>query len=142
VAKVLVVDRNQDRQFHLVQCLQNVPGLTIAPAREELATVHLLKNARPEVIMLGTDDGDSWMLALLAAAAPQTPILAYTDRWDLSVEKRALTSGARELLSTAASRSDYLKAITDVLRVDRTAAGCEPHEDSWVAANDSSSSGP
>ena len=114
---VLIVDRNQERQLNVVHCLKDVPGLTVSPAREELATVHKLAKDRPEVIMLGTDDGDSWMLTLLATAAPRTPILAYTDRWDLSAEKRATASGARELLSTAASRSEYLKAILDALRM-------------------------
>ena len=117
MAKVLIVDRNQERQSSVVHSLKDVPGLTVAPAREELATVHKLANDRPEVIMLGTDDGDSWMLALLATAAPCTPILAYTDRWDASAEKRAMSSGARELLSTAASRLEYLKAILNALRI-------------------------
>ncbi|HEY7465474.1 MAG TPA: hypothetical protein VIB47_02170 [Dehalococcoidia bacterium] len=117
MANVLVVDRNPNRQLDVVRCLKDVPGLTVSPAREELATVHRLSRAMPEVIMLGTDDGDSWMLTLLATAAPRTPILAYTDRWDLTTEKRATACGARELLSTAASRSEYLKAILDALRM-------------------------
>jgi len=136
VANVLIVDRNQERQTSVVCRLRDVPGLTVAPAREELATVHMLKTARPEIIMLGTDEGDSWMLTLLAAGAPHSPILAYTDRWDVFAEKRALTSGARELLSTAASRSDYLKAIMDVLRADRTAADREPPENPPYQASD------
>jgi DNA-binding NarL/FixJ family response regulator len=116
VSKVLIVDHNTRRASSVAGRLEGVPGLAVHSAPEELATVHRLRQTSPEVLLLGTECGDSWTLSLLSAAVPKTPILAYADQWSIQWESRAVALGARRLLSAASTRNELLTALVDAMR--------------------------
>lgn len=113
---LLIMDRDSTRAEALVRRIGDVPGLAILRAKQDLATFRLVRESVPDVILLGLDDLESWILTGLVAAFPDVPIIAYADHYDSASMRKVVVFGARDLLSAQSSREAILSVVLQALR--------------------------
>ena len=119
---VLVIDHDPKRLSLVSSRLEGVLGLTVSKARQDLLTVRLFRKTRPGLVLLGLDELDSWMLTALVRADATVPVVGYSAGTDNDGVRKAVLSGARNLLSTNASREQFLSAILEALRPEDSMA--------------------
>ncbi|HEX5370747.1 MAG TPA: hypothetical protein VFY10_15165 [Dehalococcoidia bacterium] len=113
---IFLIDGDSERRTLVAQHIEDMPGLRLTQAAPEIAAVRLVQEAQPNIVLVGVDDADSWLLPALRQALDGTPLLSYTNVWHPEIEWSAIQSGAKRLLGAADSRSTFLAAILEALR--------------------------
>jgi AmiR/NasT family two-component response regulator len=114
--KVVVIDRDLPRREVVAKTIAELAGLAIEQAEKDLTTLRRFRQAPPDLIFLGIDNPDDWILAGLLAAFPAIPVIAYTDRYEPAIMQKVVTMGARDLLTARSGRVAMLSAILAALR--------------------------
>ncbi len=112
---LLVVDRDPLRASGVAERLKDVPGISIATAKQELGTLRQVRASSPDVVLLGTDDPDSWFLAALVTASRALPIVVYSKRSDPAFVRRIVVTGACDVLPAATTQQELLNALLHAL---------------------------
>ncbi len=113
---VLVIDRDQSRASSFLSRLADTPGLAFASAKQEIATLRVVRNSQPDVILVGLDEPDSWILQALVAGSPKMPVIGYSGQFDSTFVRRAVVAGAWDVLPLDSSRDVILKVVLQALR--------------------------
>jgi CheY-like chemotaxis protein len=113
---ILLIDGDRERRSLVARHLDGVPGVELAQADADIAAVRRATETNPNLVLMGLDDPDSWLLSLLKGNLKGTPLIAYTTTWQHALESRAMQKGANYLLGATDSRATYLATIVEALR--------------------------
>ncbi len=117
---VLIIESHPLMREALCAAIVDEPGLAVvASAASSVEASSLAGTLRPDVILLALDNpgaGDMDPLAALRRAFPAASILALTANESPKQEKLALASGARGVLTKAASRDELLRTLRGMHR--------------------------
>ena len=111
----VLIDSVASRRTQIAAYFEEVPGLSLTVASEGLATVLMVRNEQPDIVLMGVDP-DATLVPILLSVLQSGTILAYTSDWSPLAERKVVAEGAKALLSDSDTRSSYLSAIVEALR--------------------------
>ena len=113
---VLLIDGDPERRELVAHHLTDLPGVNLVQAAPEIASVRLVQETPPRVVLIGIDEPDVWFLPLLKDALNGVPLLGYSSDWQPATEWSFLQTGGRRLSGDVGSRSTFLTAILEAAR--------------------------